>query len=44
MTLATGTKLGPYESLAPLGAGGMGKCIVPATRGRAVLNWPHLVQ
>ena len=24
MTLATGTRLGPYEILAPLGAGGMG--------------------
>ena len=25
MTLAPGTKLGPYEIVAPLGAGGMGK-------------------
>jgi serine/threonine protein kinase len=25
MTLATGTKLGPYEIVAPLGAGGMGE-------------------
>jgi eukaryotic-like serine/threonine-protein kinase len=25
MTLAPGTKLGPYEILAPIGAGGMGK-------------------
>jgi serine/threonine protein kinase len=25
MTLASGTKMGPYEILAPLGAGGMGE-------------------
>ncbi len=25
MTLATGTKLGPHETLTPLGAGGMGE-------------------
>ena len=25
MTLATGSKLGPYEIVAPLGAGGMGE-------------------
>ena len=25
MTLAAGTKLGPYEILAPIGAGGMGE-------------------
>ena len=25
MTLAPGTKLGPYEILAPIGAGGMGE-------------------
>jgi len=25
MTVATGTRLGPYEILAPIGAGGMGE-------------------
>jgi len=25
MTLATGSRLGPYEIVAPLGAGGMGE-------------------
>ena len=25
MTLSAGTKLGPYEILAPIGAGGMGE-------------------
>jgi serine/threonine protein kinase len=25
MTIASGTKLGPYEILSPLGAGGMGE-------------------
>jgi hypothetical protein len=25
MTLSAGTKLGPYEMLAPIGAGGMGE-------------------
>jgi hypothetical protein len=27
-----GTRLGPYEILAPIGAGGMGKCIEPDGR------------
>jgi hypothetical protein len=27
MALTSGSKLGPYEILAPLGAGGMGRCI-----------------
>jgi hypothetical protein len=32
MALAAGTKLGPYEILAPLGAGGMGECTALVTR------------
>ncbi len=28
MTRARGTKLGPYEILSPLGAGGMGRSIL----------------
>ena len=28
MALSAGTRLGPYEILAPLGAGGMGEVIV----------------
>jgi hypothetical protein len=34
MPLAAGTRQGPYETLAPLGAGGMGKSI--ARMGRDV--------
>jgi hypothetical protein len=32
MTLAAGSKLGPYEIVAPLGAGGMAKSFARATR------------
>jgi hypothetical protein len=31
MQLATGTKLGPYEIVAPLGAGGMGEPVGTGT-------------
>ena len=31
MSLSTGTRLGPYEILASIGAGGMGKVIAHAT-------------
>ena len=33
MTLSSGSRLGPYEILSPLGAGGMGRCTGPGTRG-----------
>src|SRR6266852_1431261 len=38
MALTTGTKLGPYEILAPLGAGGMGEvyCAHDTTLGRNI--------
>ena len=31
VTLAAGVRLGPYEILAPLGAGGWVRCFAPAT-------------
>jgi len=34
MTLSPGTRLGPYEILSPLGAGGMGE-----VDSAVVLNW-----
>ena len=37
MSLAAGSKLGPYEIVAPLGAGGMGK-IYRARRQKPITN------
>jgi hypothetical protein len=33
MALAPGTKLGPYETLSPLGSGAWERCIGHGTRG-----------
>ncbi len=35
MALTSGTKLGPYEIVSPLGAGGCTRFVAPATRGSA---------
>jgi hypothetical protein len=37
MSLLSGTKLGPYEILSPLGAGGMGEFILDF--GFSILDW-----
>ncbi len=44
MSLASGTKLGPYEIQSPLGAGGMGEVSRAGLKndGRARLNGPKL--
>jgi hypothetical protein len=36
MTLAAGTKLGPYEIIAPIGAGGMGEAFAEENRKRLI--------
>jgi serine/threonine protein kinase len=38
MTLAAGTRLGPYEILAQIGEGGMGVVYRPATHG-SIVRW-----
>jgi hypothetical protein len=51
MTLNPSTRLGPYEILAPIGAGGMGEVLVRTTPERGashplsiIINWPALLK
>jgi hypothetical protein len=37
MTIAPGTKLGPYEILSAIGAGGMGEVYLPVIPSSAVM-------
>jgi len=37
MSLPSGARLGPYEILSPIGAGGWAKCIRPGIRALAVM-------
>jgi hypothetical protein len=39
MPLAPCTRLGSYDIVAPIGVGGMARCIAPGTQGRIT---PHL--
>ena len=39
MSISTGTRLGQYEVIAPLGAGGMGACGPASERMRVEPEW-----
>ena len=41
MSLAAGTRVGPFEVQAPIGAGGMGMALSSATRRRQVPSLAH---
>ena len=44
MPLAAGVRLGPYEILAALGAGGMGEVQAPISRFQALMRQMNLPQ